>query len=105
MAVGSGRRFRRLGVSPIATATGQVTASTILLIPIVALVDHTWSLPMPGGGVVLSVIGLALLSTAFAYFLYLRILETVGATNLSLVTLLVPLSAIALGVFSSTRFC
>ena len=99
VAVSFGRRFRRLGVSPIATATGQVTASTILLIPIVALVDHPWSLPMPGGGVVLSVIGLALLSTAFAYFLYFRILETAGATNLSLVTLLVPVSAIALGVF------
>ncbi len=54
---------------------------------------------MPGGGVVLSVIGLALLSTAFAYFLYFRILETAGATKLSLVTLLVPVSAIALGVF------
>ena len=99
VAVSFGRRFRRLGVSPIATATGQITASTILLIPIVALVDRPWSLPMPGGGVVLSVIGLALLSTAFAYFLYFRILETAGATNLSLVTLLVPVSAIALGVF------
>ena len=47
---------------------------------------------MPGSGVVLSVIGLALLSTAFAYFLYFRILETAGANNLSLVTLLVPVS-------------
>ena len=99
VAVSFGRRFRRLSVSPIATATGQVTASTILLTPIVALVDRPWSLPMPGGGVVLSVIGLALLSTAFAYFLYFRILETAGATNLSSVTLLVPVSAIALGVF------
>ena len=93
------RRFRQLGVSPIATATGQVIASTILLIPVVLLIDRLWLLPMPGTGVVLSVIGLALLSTAFAYFLYFRILETAGATDLSLVTLLVPASAIALGVF------
>ena len=45
---------------------------------------------MPGSGVVLSVIGLALLSTAFAYSLYFRILERAGAINLSLVSLLVP---------------
>ena len=99
VAASYGRRFRQFGVSPIATATGQVTASTILLIPVVLLIDRPWLLPMPGSGVVLSVIGLALLSTAFAYFLYFRILETAGATNLSLVTLLVPVSAIALGVF------
>ena len=99
VAASYGRRFRQLGVSPIATATGQVTASTILLIPLVVVIDRPWLLPMPGSGVVLSLIGLALLSTAFAYFLYFRILETAGATNLSLVTLLVPVSAIAFGVF------
>ena len=65
----------------------------------VLLIDRPWLLPMPGSGVVLSVIGLALLSTAFAYFLYFRILKTVRATNLTFVTLLVPASAIALGVF------
>ena len=99
VAASYGCRFRQLGVSPIATATGQVTASTILLIPLVVVIDRPWLLPMPGSGVVLSLIGLALLSTAFAYFLYFRILETAGATNLSLVTLLVPVSAIAFGVF------
>ena len=97
--VSFGRRFWRLGVSPISTATLNFTGPTILLIPIVVLIDRPWSLPMLGGGVVLSVMGLALLSTAVAYFLYFRILEIEGAINLSLVTLLVPVSAIALGVF------
>jgi len=71
-----------------------------LLIPVVLLIDRPWLLPMPGSGVVLSVIGLALLSTAFAYFLYFRILKTARATNLTLVTLLVPASAIALGLLA-----
>ena len=40
----------------------------------------------------------ALLSTALAYILFFRILATAGATNIMLVTLLVPVSAILLGV-------
>jgi drug/metabolite transporter (DMT)-like permease len=40
---------------------------------------------------------LALLSTAVAYVLYFLILERAGATNLLLVTLMIPVSAILLG--------
>jgi drug/metabolite transporter (DMT)-like permease len=39
----------------------------------------------------------AALSTALAYVLYFRILATAGATNLLLVTFLIPVSAILLG--------
>ncbi len=42
-----GRRFRRMGVPPLATAAGQVTASTILLLPIVLMVDRPWTLAIP----------------------------------------------------------
>lgn len=94
-----GRRFRRLGVSPLASATGQVTASSLILLPVMLLVDRPWSLALPGLPVVLAILGLGLLSTALAYILYFRILATAGATNLLLVTLLVPVSAILLGVF------
>ena len=45
----------------------------------------------------LAVSGLALLSTAFAYLLYFRLVADAGATNASLVTLIVPVSAILLG--------
>ena len=92
-----GRRFRELGVSPVATATGQVTASTLILAPVALLVETPWTLAMPSAPVWLSVLGLALLSTAFAYILYFRILAKAGATNVLLVTLLVPVSAILLG--------
>ena len=45
-----------------------------------------------------AILGLALFSTSLAYIIYFRLLATAGATNLLLVTLLVPASAILLGV-------
>lgn len=93
-----GRRFKTLGVDPIVTAAGQVAASAIFLAPIALYVEQPLALPMPGVFVWASVAGLALLSTALAYILYFQILSSAGATNLLLVTFLVPVSAIWLGV-------
>lgn len=92
-----GRRFARRGLSPMTTATGQLTAATFVLIPLAAVVDRPWILAMPGTWTIGSVCALALLSTALAYIIYFRILATAGATNLLLVTFLVPVSAILLG--------
>lgn len=92
-----GRRFRRLGVSPMATATGQVCASSLILLPAMLLLEAPWTLPMPSLPVIGSLLGVGIVSTAFAYILYFRILATSGATNISLVTFLVPVSAILLG--------
>ncbi|MEG3617798.1 DMT family transporter [Magnetovibrio sp. PR-2] len=93
-----GRRFHTLGVKPLHTATGQVTASTVMLIPLSAFVDQPWGLEMPGLEAWAAMLGLAVISTALAYILYFRVLATAGATNVLLVTLLVPVSAILLGV-------
>lgn len=92
-----GRRFRALGISPMSTATGQVVASSIILLPIMMVVDQPWTLPVPSLSGIGALIGVAALSTALAYVLYFRILATAGATNLLLVTFLVPVSAIFLG--------
>jgi drug/metabolite transporter (DMT)-like permease len=92
-----GRRFQKMGIKPLVTATGQVSASSVLLIPLALFVDQPWNLPLPGWEVVGAVLGLALFSTSLAYILYFRILSTAGATNVLLVTLLIPLSAIVLG--------
>ncbi|SDM23677.1 Threonine/homoserine efflux transporter RhtA [Methylobacterium phyllostachyos] len=92
-----GRRFRRMAVPPLTVATGQVTASTLLILPIALEVDAPWTLPMPGLTVWGAVLGAALLSTALAYIVFFRILATAGATNISLVTFLIPVSAILLG--------
>lgn len=92
-----GRRFRAMGISPISTATGQVMASGMILLPLVLLVDRPWTLAAPGPAAILALVGVAAISTALAYVLYFRILATAGATNLLLVTFLIPVSAILLG--------
>lgn len=93
-----GRRFRRLGVPPLATAAGQVTASSALLLPLALLVDRPWQLALPALPVWAAIAGLGLLSTALAYIIFFRLLASAGAVNLTLVTFLVPPSAILLGV-------
>ncbi len=90
-----GRRFR--DIPPIKVATGQITASTLVLLPVVALTDRPWALPTPGAAAWAAFVGIALFCTVFAYILYFRILATAGATNLLLVTFLIPVSAILLG--------
>ena len=93
-----GRRFQALGVAPPATAAGMLTASAALIAPLALLVDRPWTLPWPGPAAVAALLGLAALSTALAYLLYFRLLASAGATNLLLVTFLIPVSAVALGV-------
>ena len=92
-----GRRFKRMGIEPMATAAGQVTASSILLIPVALLVDRPWALGMPSLSAWSAILGIAVLSTALAYVLYFQILAVAGAANLLLVTFLIPVSAILLG--------
>jgi len=91
-----GRRFRDL--PPICTAAGQVTASTIVMLPVASIVERPWTLPMPGWQTFAALAALGAVCTAFAYGLYFRILRRAGSTNISLVTFLVPVSALLLGM-------
>lgn len=92
-----GRRFKRMGISPVMAATGQVTSSSLLLLPLVLIIDQPLSLPMPSLSVWSALIALAVFSTALAFILYFRILASSGASNLLLVTFLIPVSAVLLG--------
>ncbi|MGB0466481.1 MAG: DMT family transporter [Pontibacterium sp.] len=92
-----GRRFKAMAINPIIIAAGQVTASTLVLIPVALTVDGPLDINAPGLNTWAAIIGLAVLSTAVAYVLYFKILASAGATNVLLVTLLVPVSAILLG--------
>ena len=89
-----GRRFRALPA--IVPAAGMLTASALMTLPLALIVDRPWTLD-PTGLALAAVAGLALLSTALAYLIYFRVLAVAGATNLLLVTFLIPLSAILLG--------
>jgi drug/metabolite transporter (DMT)-like permease len=89
------RRLR--SVPPTVVATAQLTCSTIIMIPVVLLTQGTTGLFDVSPHVWAAIFALALLSTAFAYILYFNIIASAGATNASLVTLVVPASAILLG--------
>ena len=89
-----GRRLR--GLPPLVAATGMVMCSAVVMVPIALLIEAPWRV-QPALAAVGAVLGLAVLSTALAYWLYFRILRTAGATNLLLVTFLIPVSAVFLG--------
>jgi drug/metabolite transporter (DMT)-like permease len=91
------RRFRKLGVSPLSVTTGQLTAGALFMLPLSMFVDRPWTHALPPLSAWASIAALALACTAFAYVLYFRLIETSGATNALLVTLVVPPVAIILG--------
>ena len=89
---------RKLSDSPpLATATFQMMASSLMMAVIAAAFERPWQLPMPGLTTWLAMIGLAALSTALAYIVFFQILRRSGSTNVMLVTLLIPVTAIVLG--------
>ena len=91
------------GQLPLMNALGMLIGSTVLMIPIVLVFDGRPNLAL-SLGVWGALIGMAVLSTALAYFLYFAILVRAGAANLLLVTLLIPPVAIGLGaVFLDER--
>jgi len=91
-----GRRFKE--TPPLVTATSQLICSTAILLPLALVIDRPWALlALPKTSAILAVIGLAFLSTALAYIVFFRIMAISGPTNTMLVTLLIPVSAIAFG--------
>lgn len=96
-----GKRFK--GMDPVLIAACQMTTSTLFMVPIVLLVDvpfanGQFSMTMPSTAAIFSILAIAVLCTSFAYVLFFKILDMAGAVNVSLVTLLVPVSAIILGI-------
>ena len=97
-AIGStfARRFRHL--PPLIIATGQISGASIIILPLTLIFDNATAVLSASWQALASVFALAAFSTAFAYLLYFRVLRSSGATNVALVTFLVPISAILLGI-------
>jgi drug/metabolite transporter (DMT)-like permease len=91
-----GRRLRHL--SPIVAAAGMTTMAALILLPIAVVLERPLS-ASPDSATWISLLTLGLVSTALAYILYFRILASAGATNLLLVTFLIPVAALLLGTF------
>lgn len=89
---------KRLSKYPTSVAAaGMLTGSSAMMVPIMFVFENPLS-ATPGPATWGSVIALALLCTSLAYLIYFHILAKAGATNLLLVTFLVPVSAVMLGV-------
>lgn len=89
-----GRRLHHLS-NVVASACMLLAASAVLL-PFVLVLENPltehWTWTATG-----AIVGMAFFSTALAYIVYFQLLRTVGPSNMLLVTLLAPISAISLG--------
>jgi drug/metabolite transporter (DMT)-like permease len=85
------------GLPPLKVATGSVTMGALGVLPFMLVFDRPWELSLPSAPVLGSLLAIGLAGTAFAYILFFRLIARVGAMNISLVTLLQPVSAALLG--------
>ncbi len=93
-----GRTLSQSTMTPIVVATGQVFTAAVLILPFMLVVDQPWTLPTARWDAWVGAFGLAIPSTAFAYFLYFRLIDRAGASNAMLVAFIMPVVAIVLGV-------
>ncbi len=91
-----GRKFL-VGIPPVKSATCQLMCSTLIMAVVVSLVDQPWTLSAPSLKTVWSLVALAVFGTALAYIVFFKILVRAGASNVMLVTLLIPVTALILG--------
>ncbi|HEY4553262.1 MAG TPA: DMT family transporter [Bacillaceae bacterium] len=82
------------GEKPLDMAIGQQFGASIVLLPFaIATVPSS----MPGMDVILSILGLSIVCTSFAYLLYFELINNVGAEKTLNVTLLVPIFGVVWG--------
>jgi len=93
-----GRTLSQSTMTPIVVATGQVFTAAVLNLPFMFVFAQPWTLPFARWDAWIGAIGLAIPSTAFAYFLYFRLIDRAGASNAMLVAFIMPVVAIVLGV-------
>ena len=90
-----GHRFK--DIDPVVVAAGMLTGSTIIMIPLVFMIEQPFTLD-PAPVTWAALFGLSVISTSLAYIIYFYVLSKAGATNIVLVTFLIPVSAIFLGM-------
>jgi drug/metabolite transporter (DMT)-like permease len=86
-----------VGIPPMTTATCQLSLSTLIMLVIVLLFADPTQYGAASPTTWAALLGLAAISTSLAYLIFFRIIERAGPSFVSLVTMLVPVSAILLG--------
>jgi drug/metabolite transporter (DMT)-like permease len=85
------------GLDPMAPAAGSLLCGAAILVPVSLVVDRPWTLA-PSMSSVLALLALAVFSTAMAFVLYFRLIQTLGSVGTtSQAYLRVPIG-VALGV-------
>jgi drug/metabolite transporter (DMT)-like permease len=91
-------KLRLNNLSPIIAATGMLTISTIILTPY-AITNHLVEIYSLNFYIFKYAFIFAIICSVFAYFLYFKILESAGAGNLLICTIIIPPSSIFLNAF------
>lgn len=93
-----GRKFGKINVPPLVVSAGQMIIATLVLLPLAVFFDglHETTF-VPSMNVIGALLGMGLLSTAMAFALWYHLLNRIGSNNTSLVTFLIPVSAISMG--------
>lgn len=73
-----GRSFK--GLDPMAPAAGSLLAGAAVLIPASLVVDQPWTLS-PSQSSMLALLALAVFSTAVAFVIYFRLIQTMGSVG------------------------
>jgi drug/metabolite transporter (DMT)-like permease len=90
-----GRGFK--GLDPMAPAAGSMICGAAILIPIGLVVDRPWTLA-PSMSSMLALLGLAVFSTALAFVIYFRLIQTLGSVGTTAQAYLRVPIGVALGV-------
>jgi drug/metabolite transporter (DMT)-like permease len=89
---------RRLGhYPPFVIAAMQMVGAILVSVPLALAADRPWTLPEPSLMALGAIVGMGVLGSAFASLCHFTVLQRAGATNASLVTLIMPLTPILLG--------
>lgn len=68
------------GLDPMAPAAGSLLCGAAILLPVSAIVERPWTL-MPSTTSLLALLALAVFSTAIAFVLYFRLIQTLGSVG------------------------
>ena len=91
-----GRGFK--GLDPMMPAAGSLICGALILIPMSMLVDHPWKLA-PSPQSILALLGLSVFSTALAFVIYFRLIQTLGSVGTTAQAYLRVPIGVGIGIF------
>lgn len=73
-----GKNFK--GLDPMMPAAGSLICGAVILIPVSLIVDRPWTL-VPGADSAFALLALSVFSTALAFVIYFRLVQTLGSVG------------------------